>query len=200
MTKVDSAAGTERLQAQRAQSPTAMAGAMDPSYPRESCLTPEGDRTDHLGVTLRPALGLALACLVTGTAACGKDTPTSATTTTTTTTTTTVAAASTSEQFAGTVPVSGSRFYSFEVGTYGTVTVTLDRVGGSAGVPSSVWVGLGLGIPEGTDCGTTTSLNTQSGAGPHVSSTLAAGTYCARVYDIGNLAGAAPFSITIAHP
>lgn len=132
-------------------------------------------------------------------AACGKDTPTSATSTTTTTTTTTAAEASVSEAFTGTVAVNGFRFYAFEVGTFGTVTVTLDRVGGS-GVPSTVWVGLGIGVPEGTDCSTTTSLNTQSGGGPHISTTLSAGTYCARVYDIGNLAAPAPFAITIAHP
>lgn len=132
-------------------------------------------------------------------AACGKDdTPTSPTTTTTTTTQT-AAAASVTETFTGTVTVGGSRFYAFEVGAFGTVTVTLDRVGGGT-VPASVWVGVGLGVPEGTDCSTTTSLNTQSGTGPHINTTLSAGTYCARVYDIGNLAAPAPFAITIAHP
>lgn len=132
------------------------------------------------------------------TAACGDDsTPTSATTTTTTTTT--AAEAGISEAFVSSVPVNGSRFYAFEVGAYGTVNVTLDRVGGGV-VPTTVWVGVGLGVPDGTDCSTSTSLSTQAGAGPHISSTLAAGTYCARIYDIGNLAAAAPFAVTIAHP
>lgn len=147
--------------------------------------------------TFRQCLPLAALCLLAGTAACGKDTPTSPTTTTTTTQT--AAEASVSEVFAGALPVSGASFYSFDVGAYGTVNVTLDRVGGGS-VPSSVWVGVGVGVPDGTDCSTTISLNTQAGAGPHVSTTLAAGTYCARVYDIGNLAAPAPFSITIAHP
>lgn len=132
--------------------------------------------------------------------ACGDDsTPTAPTTTPTTTTTTTAAAASVTEQFTGSLPVSGFRFYAFEVGEFGTVNVTLERVGGG-GVPTTVWVGLGLGIPDGTDCSTTTSLNTQAGAGPHLSATLAAGTYCARIYDVGNLAAPAPFVISIAHP
>lgn len=145
-------------------------------------------------------LGLVLSAAA-GTAACGKDSPTSPTTTTTTTTTTSTAAeASNTETFRGTLPVSGFRFYSFEVPAYGTVTVSLDNVGGSTGVPASVWVGVGLGVPDGTDCSTNISLNTQAGGGPHISNTLSAGTYCARVYDIGNLAAAAPFSITIAHP
>ena len=63
-----------------------------------------------------------------------------------------------------------------------------------------MWVGIGIGVPDGTDCSTTTSLNTQAGGGPHVSSALEAGTYCARVYDIGNLAAPTPFALLIAHP
>lgn len=143
-----------------------------------------------------PLLALTAAALLA--TACGKDSPTSPTSTTTTTTTT-VADPSISETFAGSLPVSGARFYAFEVTAYGTVNVTLNSVGGGA-VPTTVWIGVGLGVPDGTDCSTTTSLNTQSGSGPHVSSTLAAGTYCARVYDIGNLASPAAFSVTIAHP
>lgn len=143
-------------------------------------------------------LCLVLALYAAGaTAACGDDsTPTAPTTTTATVT---AAPATISEAFASSVPVNGSRFYAFEVGTYGTVNVTLDRVGGG-GVPTTVWVGIGLGVPDGTDCSTTTSLSTQAGAGPHISTTLQAGTYCARIYDIGNLAASAPFALTIAHP
>lgn len=146
------------------------------------------------------ALRLALLVVVAAVpAACGDDTPTSPTTDTTTTTTTT-AAASVTESFTGSLPVAGARFYSFDVPTNGAVTLTLESVGGVAGVPRTVWVGLGVGTPEATDCATTTSLSTQSGGGPHISTTLTAGTYCARVYDIGNLAAAAPFTVSIAHP
>ena len=141
-------------------------------------------------------LGLASYCAA-AVAACGDDnTPTSPSATTPTET---AAEPSVTEEFVGTMSVNGARFYAFEVGTYGTVNVTLDRVGGG-GVPTTVWVGLGVGVPEGVDCSTTTSLSTQSGTGPHVSTTLAAGTYCARIYDIGNLAAPAPFAVTIAHP
>ena len=131
---------------------------------------------------------------------CGdSDTPTSPTDTTTTTAA--VAAEPTiSEQFTGTLGVGGSAFYSFEVTSYGTVNVTLHNVGGVTGVPESVWVGIGIGVPDGTDCVTSTSGNTQAGGGPHVSSVLEAGTYCARIYDIGNLAAPTPFSALIVHP
>jgi hypothetical protein len=106
----------------------------------------------------------------------------------------------TTQTFTGILAVHGARFYSFDVGEYGTVTLTLQNVGGVTGVPETVWVGVGIGVPDATDCSTTTSLNVQAGAGPHLTSTLEPGTYCARVYDVGNLAAPTPFAVLIAHP
>jgi hypothetical protein len=57
--------------------------------------------------------------------------------------------------------------------------LTLQQIGGAGAVPPVVWVGLGLGIPEGTDCSTTTSVNTQAGSTAQVSSVVNPG-YCAR--------------------
>ena len=48
---------------------------------------------------------------------------------------------------AGTLPVAGSRFYSFSIATAGTVTATLVNIGGKD-VPPSVIVNLGIGVPE----------------------------------------------------
>lgn len=141
-------------------------------------------------------LAVAVAALAAA-AACGKDdTPTSPTTTTTTTT---VASASITEDFSGVLPVGSSRFYAFTVGENGTVNLTLNSIGG-AGVPSTVWVGLGIGTPNAEDCSTTSSVNTQSGATAQVTGTYQPGIYCAKVSDIGNLAAPATFAITIAHP
>lgn len=146
----------------------------------------------------RPRRGtLALvAVLATVVAGCGKDdTPTSPTTTPTTT----VATPTVTEDFAGTLPVGGNRFYSFTVEQNGTVNVTLTSVGG-ANVPSSLWLGLGIGTPSGEDCPTTSSVNTQSGTTAQVTGTFGPAIYCAKVYDIGNLVAPASFTITIAHP
>jgi hypothetical protein len=130
--------------------------------------------------------------------ACGdSETPTSPTDTTTAAT---AVEPTISESFNGRIGVNGAAFYSFDVAQYGTVNLTLQNVGGVTGVPESVWVGLGIGVPDGTDCSTTTSTNTQAGGGPHVSSVLAAGTYCARIYDVGNLAAPTPFDVLIVHP
>lgn len=131
--------------------------------------------------------------------ACGSDTATSPTTTTTTTTTT-VAAASIQETWESTVPVGGSRFYSFTVNENGTVNVSLTSVSGQF-VPSTVTLGLGLGQPAGTECTTTTTLSVSTSVGtPHITGTYAPGVYCARVYDVGNLFSTASFAVSIAHP
>ena len=131
--------------------------------------------------------------LVTG---CGSDSLTSPTTTTETTTT--VASPTVTEVFAGTLPVSGSKFFSFATSTYDTINVTLTSVAGEV-VPSTVMVGVALGQPSGTECVTSTSVNTASGSSPQIAGPYAAGTYCVRIADIGNLFGAASFSITVAY-
>jgi hypothetical protein len=130
-------------------------------------------------------------------AACDGKTPT--TPTDTTTTTTTVAEPTITESFSGRIGAGGSSFYSFTVGVNGTVNVTLATVGGT-GVPATLWLGIGLGTPSGEDCSTATAVNTAAGTAAQLTGTYAPGVYCARVWDIGNLASAASFDLTIAHP
>jgi hypothetical protein len=125
------------------------------------------------------------------------ETPTSPTDTSTTTTT--AASPAFSEEFTGTFDASNATFYSFSVTQYGTVNVTLTRVGGTF-VPEGLQVGLGLGTPSGTDCTTSTSITTRSGASPQITGTYQPGVYCVRVYDVGNVFGSANFAVTIAYP
>ena len=133
-------------------------------------------------------------------ASCSGKTPTSATTTTTTATAaTTPADPAYTEEFAGTLPVDGSSFYSFTVTQYGTVNITLASVGGTY-VPSTVTMGLGLGQPSGEDCALSTSLSTKAGPTPQITNAYAPGVYCAKISDVGNLYTPATFSINIAYP
>jgi hypothetical protein len=104
-----------------------------------------------------------------------------------------------SEQFTAVVAVGGSRFYSFTTSTYGTINATLDSVSGDF-VPATVMVNLGIGQPSGTDCLTTTSLNTASGSSVQVTGAFEAGVYCVKVTDIGNLYGPAAATVTVAYP
>jgi len=145
----------------------------------------------HILIALIAALALSVSC--------GDETPTSPTDTSTSTTTTTAAAPTVSEEFSSVVPVGGSKFYSFTTSTYGTINLTLASVGGSL-VPSTVMLGLGLGQPSGTECVTTSTVNTAAGSAVQLTGAYNAGVYCARVFDIGNLFAPASFNVTIAYP
>jgi hypothetical protein len=139
---------------------------------------------------------LVIALGVTG---CDDSTTATSPSDTDTSTSTTVASPTVTELFAGRVPVGGSAFYSFTVIENGTVNVSLADVGGAT-VPSTVWLGLGIGTPNGEDCSATATINTAAGAAVHLTGTYAPGVYCVRVWDIGNLVAVAAFNVTIAHP
>lgn len=128
-------------------------------------------------------------------AGCGSST----TSPTPVTPTQTPAAPSITETFAGTLAVGGSRFYSFSVGQYGTVNVTLAQLTGAFD-PVTTTVVLGLGRPAGTGCGVATTATATPSDTPQASSTLDAGVYCVRISDTDVLTAPATFSITIAHP
>jgi hypothetical protein len=118
----------------------------------------------------------------------------------TTTPTPTPAAPTVTESFSGTLPVGGTKFFSFKVSQYGTVQVSLLDVSGTD-VPSTVTLTLGLGTPSGTTCSAGTSVAaTTADMMPQLSTTLDVGVYCASIADPGNLSAPANFSITIAHP
>jgi len=119
--------------------------------------------------------------------------------TTPSSTTATPASPTTTENFADTLPVSGSKFYSFNVSVYGTVNVTLVSISG-VGVPSTVFVGLGIGTPSGTTCTQSTSATVQTGSVNQVTANEQPGLYCVVISDVGNLFAPAAFTITIAHP
>src|SRR5258706_8432697 len=120
--------------------------------------------------------------------------------TTTTTTTTTPAAPTVSESFTGTLPVGSFKFYSFNIAVNGTVNVSLNSVSG-ASVPPTVQLGLGIGQPSGLDCAATTNVTAAATAAkPQTTGAFVPGSFCVRVYDVGNLFAPATFNITIAHP
>jgi hypothetical protein len=144
---------------------------------------------------LRAVLGVLLFC-----AACTHNSTVEPSATSTTTTTTTVAAPTVTESFTGSLAVGGFKFYTFTIAANGTVNVTLNSVTGT-GVPSTVQVGLGIGQPSGIDCAATVTVTAGANfAKPQQTGTFGPGTFCVRIFDVGNLFGPAAFSITIAHP
>ena len=114
-------------------------------------------------------------------------------------TTTTPGATLTTETLTGTVPVGGNDVHDIVLSQTGELDITLT----AAGPPSTIFMGLGLGTLSGSTCvylngGT---ANVQAGTTPQLSgASVAAGTYCVVVYDIGNEASPVAYSRTVVHP
>jgi hypothetical protein len=143
-----------------------------------------------------PAMVLALVL----TAACQKSSNTSTTATTPTAPTPTVPL--TTETFSGTVPVASSDFHSFTVAQKGEVDITLT----SAGPPSTIIMVLAVGTVSNSTCTPTpgATVNTAAGTWPPqlAGSSVAAGTLCVQVSDVGDGTQTSPVTYTVAvvHP
>jgi len=125
--------------------------------------------------------------------ACGDD-PSSTAPSSTTSTTTTVT-------YAGTIDVGGSRFYSFSNAAAGSVTAFLASVTSPATrLPVAVPLEIGIGVPAGTGCSTTTTQIVAPGLVPQMTVSLAAGVFCLRVADAGELRAPVSFAVRFNHP
>ncbi len=126
---------------------------------------------------------LLLATLVAA-AGCGSDTTAPVTTTV--------------ETFASRVQEKGSAWRSVTVATAGDVTVQLVSV-----TQADAVMNIGIGSISGTQCVLAASVDTAANAttiAPQLTRTLAVGTYCVRIADIGNLTQLVDFSIRIERP
>jgi hypothetical protein len=96
--------------------------------------------------------------------------------------------------------VGGSRFYSFTNNAAGSVTAFLASVT-AAGSPSplALPLELGIGVPAGTGCATTMTQVVTPGLVSEFSDSLAAGVFCLRVADAGQLKGPVTFAVRFNH-
>lgn len=140
---------------------------------------------------LLPALVCASALAA---AACGKDSSTTTSPTTTTTTTST-------ELFSGTLSPKGSTFYSFSVTNAGDVAVTLASLASSRIGPAlPVGLTVGIGVPSGFGCSTTSSVVASPGLTAQLTASGAKDNiYCINLSDPGVLSGDTLFVIRIVH-
>ena len=106
------------------------------------------------------------------------------------------------ETLASTLGAQQSAFRTFTASQAGTVSVTLVSDG-----PPTIPFGLGLGIQGGVSspgtagCNLTIALNTAPGDIAQITAPVDAGSYCAGIYDIGNIgSGTVNFSVQIVHP
>jgi len=114
-------------------------------------------------------------------------------------TTTTVPSPLTEAFTSGVVPA-GASSHTFVAATAGTVDITLT----TSGPPTSVSLGVGIGIPTTTSsgCSLTTAVNTVPGSTPQLAAVpVDAGRFCVKVFDPGTpLTQEAFFTVTITHP
>ena len=137
---------------------------------------------------------LSLTLLAAVTAACGDDTATSPTDTDT-------AATATQVTYTGTIDVGGSRFYSFTNSAAGSVTAFLASVTApDTRLPVSTALEMGVGVPAGTDCATTTTQIVSPSLASQMTVSLAAGVFCLRVADAGELKAPVTFAVRFTHP
>lgn len=124
--------------------------------------------------------------LVLAAAACGRSTSPA-----------TPAATAKTDTFNGTVAVGGLDFHPFTVATAGQVNVTLT----SAGPPSTITMGIGVGLITGATCTIVAggSVNTPAGASAQLNGTVSPGTYCVQVFDIGNQTASVTYTVTVNH-
>jgi hypothetical protein len=114
------------------------------------------------------------------------------------TATITTPATTTTDTFTGTVAVGGSDFKTFTVAQTGTINVTLT----AAGPPPTIFMGLGVGTPSLSACALTSGNTTITPAGTTAQlpfSSVAPGSYCVQVYDVGNQTAPVTYSVTVAH-
>lgn len=135
-------------------------------------------------------LRLVLAVAVLGIAAgCGDDatTPTAPTTPTAVT-----------ETFSGTVGRNSAALHSFSTGSSGTVTATLSALGPD----STALVGMSLGTWNGSACAVVIDKVDATQSTIMTGGVSANGFLCVRIYDVGNITAAEPFSyeIVVVHP
>jgi hypothetical protein len=135
---------------------------------------------------MKRVLAIWIALALTG-AACGKNNNSTTSPSTTTKT----------ESFTGTVEVGGSGMSTFSVTMSGQVTVTLT----SAGPPSTIAEGLGVGTPANSACGILPggSVTVAAGSSAQLSGVVSPGTYCVTVYDVGNQTAPITYAVTVVH-
>jgi hypothetical protein len=134
--------------------------------------------------------GSILAAALASAAGCGK----------TTTPTAPTAAAAVTENFGADLTQQGSITHNFKVNSTGEVTITLTSVSPLA----TMALGVGMMTSSGTTCLSTVTQNDNARANnvAALQGTAAAGSYCIRVYDSGNIpvSSTVSYTLTVLHP
>jgi hypothetical protein len=103
-----------------------------------------------------------------------------------------------SEDFTGTVAISGNDVHAFTVALSGG---QVNAILTAAGPPSTIYMGLGIGTPSGSTCALLTNgaVVTPAGTAAQLTGTLNAGSYCVMVFDAGNQTAPVTYAVTVNH-
>lgn len=137
---------------------------------------------------VKRALGAAaLACAAALCSACGSDTTTPTTPTPTQVT----------DTLTGTVTQNGANTQTFTANAAGTVTATLTDLQ----PVDSVTIGFSIGTTIGTFCQATLANDAATKGFSFTATAATAGSYCVRVYDVGNVTSDTPinYTVTVVH-
>jgi hypothetical protein len=140
---------------------------------------------------MRPSIlrVLVLAPLLLGTLACGDDE------TTPTTDPTPARQQITEPPFEGTLTVNGARTHPFTATGSGEIRVTLTALSPD----STARVGVSLGIFNATQCQIVIANDSATQGAIVLGNAGAAGNFCVRVHDVGQLTAPTDYSVTVVH-
>jgi len=109
------------------------------------------------------------------------------------------AVATVTETFSGTLAAQVSSVFVFSVTQSGTIAVTLTSLSPTTTVP--VALGIGTSTVGATTCTTTSSTPTATASSsPQITIDGQPGTYCIDIHNVGSVATASTFTITVVHP
>jgi hypothetical protein len=100
------------------------------------------------------------------------------------------------ENISGTVLVGASDTHPFTVTSSG-FQISVDLT--SAGPPSTISMGLGVGNWDGTTCSNVSGNTVQAGPTAQLTGTIGAGNYCLIVQDVGNQAAPITYTAVVLH-
>jgi hypothetical protein len=102
------------------------------------------------------------------------------------------------ENFSGTVQVGATDSHPFTVTSEG-FQITVDLT--TAGPPSTITMGVGVGSPASGSCQLLSggSTRTPAGSTPQITGNIAAGSYCLMVFDVGNQSAPITYTVVVQH-
>ena len=130
---------------------------------------------------------LALVLLVLPAVACGDDEPVTPTQPT--------PRAEVTEEFSGTLGINGARTHEFNTGGSGLITLTISELAPD----SAAEIGVSLGTWNGATCQIVIARDRATQSASVIGNAGAAGSYCARVYDAGELRAQTQYKLTVVH-